>query len=133
MPDRPVEINLSTLFTGIAERHPDRPAILRGDGAQTFHELAQRSARLAGFLGDHGLGCFEERARLNGSETGQHMLGQYLHNGHEYVEGLLGGFRARVAPFNINYLYQADELLYLLRDANPAVLQYHARFAPPAG
>jgi len=130
MADRPVEINLSALFTGIAERHPDRPAILRGDNTQTFRDLAERSARLAGFLGDHGLGCFEERAGLHGYETGQHMLGQYLYNGQEYVEGLLGGFRARVAPFNINYLYQADELLYLLRDANPSILQYHATFAP---
>jgi acyl-CoA synthetase (AMP-forming)/AMP-acid ligase II len=128
--DSPVEINLSALFTAVAARYADRPAIVQGDHIVTYRDLAERSARLAGFLCEHRLGCFAERSELEGHETGQHMFGQYLHNGQQYVEGLLGGFRARVAPFNINYLYRTDELLYLLRDANAAVLQYHAAFAP---
>ncbi|WP_422263851.1 AMP-binding protein [Mycobacterium sp.] len=128
--DPPVEINIGELFTAVAARHPDRPAIIRGDDVQTYRNLAERSARLARLLSDRGLGCFAERRDLAGHESGQHMLAQYLHNGQEYIEGLLGGFRARVAPFNVNYLYRADELLYLLEDAAPAVIQYHAAFAP---
>src|SRR5271156_913664 len=128
--DPPVEINIGELFTAVAARHPDRPAIIRGDDVQTYRNLAERSARLARFLSDRGLGCFAERRDLAGHESGQHTLAQYLHNGQEYIEGLLGGFRARVAPFNVNYLYRADELLYLLKDGAPAVIQYHAAFAP---
>ena len=41
----------------------------------------------------------------------------YLHNGNEYLEAMLGAFKARVAPFNVNYRYVADELRYLLSDA----------------
>jgi fatty-acyl-CoA synthase len=89
-----------------------------------------RSTRLARYLADHGLGCFTERGDLQGHQSGQHMLAQYLHNGQQYVEGLFGGYRARVAPFNVNYLYRAEELAYLLRDGMPAAIQYHAVFAP---
>jgi acyl-CoA synthetase (AMP-forming)/AMP-acid ligase II len=52
------------------------------------------------------------------------------HNGSPYVEGLLGAFRARVAPFNVNYRYVRDELRYLLDDAGATALLYHATFAP---
>ncbi len=35
-----------------------------------------------------------------------------------------------MAPFNVNYRYVDDELLYLFRDAGVRALVYHARFAP---
>ncbi len=41
----------------------------------------------------------------------------YLHNGNEYLESMLGAFKARVAPFNVNYRYVAEELRYLLNDS----------------
>ena len=57
-------------------------------------------------------------------------MAQYLHNGFEYLEGTLGAFRARVAPFNVNYRYVAEELAALFADARPAAIQFHARYAP---
>ena len=42
----------------------------------------------------------------------------YMTNANEYVEGMLGAFRARVAPFNVNYRYVSDELVYLLDNAH---------------
>ena len=51
-------------------------------------------------------------------------------NAPEYIETMLGCFRARVAPFNVNYRYVDDELVYLLTDADAAGLVYHARYAP---
>ena len=36
------------------------------------------------------------------------------HNGNEYLEGMLGAYKARVAPFNVNYRYVEEELRYLL-------------------
>ncbi len=53
-----------------------------------------------------------------------------LYNGPEYIEGMLGAYGARVAPMNVNYRYVGDELRYLIRDANPRALLYHATFAP---
>jgi fatty-acyl-CoA synthase len=67
---------------------------------------------------------------LQGHEVGQDLMAQYLYNGPEYLEGLVGAMRGRLAPFNVNYRYVAAELRYLLLDSRPAAIQYHAGFAP---
>jgi fatty-acyl-CoA synthase len=54
----------------------------------------------------------------------------YLSNGNEYLEGMLGAFKACAAPFNVNYRYVDEELVYLLRDAGARAVVYHAGFAP---
>jgi fatty-acyl-CoA synthase len=46
------------------------------------------------------------------------------------METMLGAFKARVAPFNVNYRYVAEELQYLLSDSNAAACVIHSRFAP---
>lgn len=114
----------------VAARFPDRPAVVQGDRTLTYAQLVDRTRRLARYLADRGLGCHTERAALAGHEIGQDTLGQYLHNCPEYVEGLIGSCRARVAPHNVNYRYVADELRYLFRDSRPRAIQYHATFAP---
>ena len=43
---------------------------------------------------------------------------------------MLGCFKARVAPFNVNYRYVDEELRYLLPNAGAKGLIYHAEFAP---
>jgi fatty-acyl-CoA synthase len=86
--------------------------------------------RLANVLHAHGLGCHRERAMLANHESGQDHLGIYMLNSPEYIEAMLGAYRARVAPFNVNYRYVDDELLYLLRDADCTALVYQARYAP---
>jgi fatty-acyl-CoA synthase len=124
------EFNIATVVEAIAERVPDRPALIQGDTVRTYAELVDRSRRLARYLADAGLGCHRERDGLAGHESGQDLFAQYLYNCPEYLEGMLGGYRARVAPFNVNYRYVADELRYLLRNAAPRAIQYHACFAP---
>jgi fatty-acyl-CoA synthase len=57
-------------------------------------------------------------------------MGLYMRNGNEYIEAMVAGYRARVAPFNVNYRYVEEELLYLLADANARALVYAAEFAP---
>ena len=73
------------------------------------------------------------RAGLAGHESHQDHLALYLHNGNEYLEAMLGAFKARVAPFNVNYRYVAEELRYLLADAGARGVVYHSAFAPTAG
>src|SRR5439155_1684168 len=89
--------------------------------------------RLASVLHAHGLGCRIERTALENHESGQDHVGLCLLNSPEYLEAMLGAYRARVAPFNVNYRYVDDELLYLLQDADAAGLVYHARYAPTLG
>ena len=51
-------------------------------------------------------------------------------NCNEFLEAMIGAYKARVAPFNVNYRYVADELVYLIGNANADAVMYHARFAP---
>ena len=108
----------------------DREFIIQGERRFTYGQIVERSKRLAAFLHSRGLGCHTERSQLLGHEVGQDLLGIYAHNGPEYVEGMLGAWRARVAPFNVNYRYVKSELQYLLADSGATALLYHAAFAP---
>jgi fatty-acyl-CoA synthase len=130
MEAEPHEFNIASLVEAVASRVPDRPAIVQGERTLSYARLIDRSRRLARFLADRGLGCHAERDGLAGHEVGQDLLAQYLYNSPAYMEGLLGSYRARVAPFNVNYRYVADELRYLLGNAQPRAVQYHAGFGP---
>ncbi len=122
--------NLAAIQEAIAEEIPDRECIVYRDRRITWRTFTERTRRLANFLRSRGLGCHRERAALRNWESGQDHLGLYLYNCNEYLEGMLGAYKARVAPFNVNYRYVEDELLYLLDNAEATALVYHARFAP---
>ncbi|MGI5217824.1 acyl-CoA synthetase [Nocardia sp. CA-290969] len=109
---------------------PDRELIVQGECRRTYAQVADRSRRLAAYLHAQGLGCHTERPDLAGHEVGQDLLGIYAYNGPEFVEAMIGAFRARVAPFNVNYRYVKNELQYLLADSGATALVYHAAFAP---
>ncbi|HKY67612.1 MAG TPA: acyl-CoA synthetase [Acidimicrobiales bacterium] len=124
------QFNLADAFETVAGVHPDRDCLIWGDTRLTFSQMADRSRRLGAYLRSRGLGAHRERAELAGHESGQDHLGIYLYNGNEYLEAMLGAFMSRVAPFNVNYRYVADELLYLLDNSQCRALVYHAAFAP---
>ncbi|MCV7169874.1 acyl-CoA synthetase [Mycobacterium manitobense] len=125
-----MEFTVPAVLDAIAVALPDRVLLCQSGRSYTYTDVADRSNRLASYLHARGLGCHTARSGLAGHEVGQDLLGIYAYNGHEYVEALLGSFRARVAPFNVNYRYVADELQYLLADAGASALVYHAAFAP---
>ncbi|MGZ5394810.1 MAG: acyl-CoA synthetase [Mycobacterium sp.] len=108
----------------------DRDLVVQGDRRYTYAQIVERSNRLASYLHSRGLGAKTERSELAGHEVGQYLLGIYAYNGPEYVESMLGSWRARVAPFNVNYRYVKNELQYLLEDSGATALVYHATFAP---
>src|SRR5208283_793950 len=94
-------LNLGTIHEAIASAIPGREALVFRDRRFTWAEVADRTRRLAAVLRGHGLGCHAERAGLRNWESGQDHVALYLHNGNEYLEGMLGAFKARVAPFNV--------------------------------
>jgi acyl-CoA synthetase (AMP-forming)/AMP-acid ligase II len=126
----PEQFSLAGVNEVVAAAAPDREAVIFGDRRLTFGELAERSRRLASYLHSRGLGCHTERSELAPHESGQDHVGQYLYNGNEYLEAMLGCFKSRVAPFNVNYRYVDEELRYLLANAGAKGLIYHAEFAP---
>ncbi|OBG86535.1 acyl-CoA synthetase [Mycobacterium sp. E802] len=125
-----MQFTVPAVAEAVAAAIGDRPLIVQGDRRLTYRQVLDRSNRLAAYLHSRGLGVQTERGDLAGHEVGQDLLGIYAHNGPEYVESMLGAFRARVAPFNVNYRYVKNELQYLLDDSGASALVYHATFAP---
>ena len=96
----------------------------------SWAEVTDRTRRLAAALRGAGLGCHRERADLANHESGQDHVALYLYNGNEYLEGMLGAMKARCAPFNVNYRYVEEELIYLFDNADARAVIFHASFAP---
>src|SRR5882724_11766204 len=108
-----MEPSVAGVHEAIAASRPDDVCVVFRDRRLTWAEVTERTRRLANHLIGAGLGCHVERTELGNHESGQDHLAIYLHNGNEYLESMLGAFKARVAPFNVNYRYVADELRYL--------------------
>jgi acyl-CoA synthetase (AMP-forming)/AMP-acid ligase II len=125
-----LEFNLAQVFAAVAAANPDRDCIVFGDRRFSFAQTDERARRFARALHGWGLGAHRERSELAPYESGQSHLGLYMANCNEFLEAMLGAYQARVAPFNVNYRYVADELVYLLGNARADALMYHARFAP---
>ena len=125
-----VQFNLAKAFDVLVESLADRECIVWRDRRLSYGDVSERSRRLAAYLHGRGLGVHRERADLQGWESGQDHLALALYNGNEYLEGMLGSYRARVAPFNVNYRYVGEELRYLLNDAKPRAMILHSSLAP---
>ena len=124
------QFNLGTVFNTLADTIPDKEAIVVGDRRLTYAQTAERSRRLASILTSRGLGAHTERSELAGHEAGQDFVALALYNGSEYLEGMVGSYLARCAPFNVNYRYVGTELSYLLNDSKPKAIIFHASLAP---
>ncbi len=125
-----MEFNLADIFDAVATSVPDNECIVHRDRRLTYGQVAERTNRLASYFAGRGLGVARDRSQLQGWESGQDHVGLYLYNCTEYLEGMIASFKARIAPFNVNYRYVAEELLYLLRDSKCRALIYHSEFAP---
>ena len=123
-------ISVAELHEAIAALQPDKECLIFRDRRLTWADVTERTRRLANYLIAQNLGCHTEREHLLGHESGQDHLAIYLHNGNEYLETMLGCFKARVAPFNVNYRYVAEELTYLLNDSRATAIVVHSQFAP---
>lgn len=130
MSDTAAQFTVPAVAAAVAAAIGDRELVIQGDRRFTYAQILERSHRLASFMHSRGLGCHTERSALAGHEVGQDLVGLYAYNGNEFVEGLLGAFQARVAPFNVNFRYVKSELQYLLADSGATALIYHAAFAP---
>jgi fatty-acyl-CoA synthase len=122
--------NLSDVFETVANAIPESAFLVWRGRRLSYGEVDRRVDGFANYLASVGLGAHTERHELAGHESGQDHLGIYLRNGNEYLEAMIGSYRARVAPFNVSYRYVEDELLYLLTDATSKALVYPAEFAP---
>lgn len=124
-----MDFNLAEIHEAIAGALPDRECLIFRDRRLTWSEFTERTRRLANLLIGEGLHVHHERTQLAGWESGQDHVALYLHNGNEYLEGMLGAFKARLVPLNLNYRFVERELIQVLRDADARALIFHSRFA----
>ena len=123
-------MNLAQLHEALAEPLAEEECIVYGDRRLTWAQVTDRTRRLAELLRRHGLGLHKERDQLQNWESGQSHIALYMVNCNEYMEGVLGAYKCRAVPFNVNYRYREEELLYLLQNADTRAMVFHGRFAP---
>jgi 3-oxocholest-4-en-26-oate---CoA ligase len=108
--------NIADMFEMVAEKVPNRDALVCGDQRATFAQLEERANRLAHYLTGRGVG------------EGDHV-GLYLYNCNEYLEGMLACFKIRAVPINVNYRYVEEELLYIFDNADMVACIHNREFA----
>ena len=109
-------LHFASIWETITDLIPGRPALVCGNSTRTWREYDDRAARIASLLDAHGIG-----------HDGK--VGIYLHNSNEYLEAQYGIFKVRGVPINVNYRYKADELVYLLDNADAEAVFYQACYA----
>lgn len=127
---RLVDLNVGLVLEAVAGAVPDREAIVWRDRRLTYRTLLDRCSRLSAVLAGAGLGAHGDPAAAADSDAAQDRVLLEMTNCSEYLEGMLGGFLARVGPANVNYRYTATELRYLLDDSQARAAIVHRRFVP---
>jgi 3-oxocholest-4-en-26-oate---CoA ligase len=124
------EWSIPAVLDVVTETAPDREMIVWTSVRRTFAEVQDRTRRLAAFLGDRGLGARREHADLERWECGQSRVAILLSNCPAYLETVIGSFRARAVPYNVNHHYTVAEVAGLLRQIGVDAVVYHRRLAP---
>lgn len=109
--------NIADLLEMVADKVPERTALVCGDRRLTFAELDRRANQLAHYLQSRGIGA------------GAHV-GLYLYNCNEYLEAMLACFKIRAVPINVNFRYVEDELQYLFDNADMVACVHNREFTP---
>ncbi len=111
------QFNLADLFEVVADTVPNRLALVAGPTRLTYRQLDERANRFAHYLQDQGV------------VTGAHV-GILSYNRAEWVEAMVGCYKARMVPVNLNYRYVAPELAYVVDNADLEVLVFERALTP---
>jgi len=116
MAENAVVWSYANAWEPIARLQSDVAAVVQGDRRLTWGEFDAQADALAARLIAAGLGHNSKVAT-------------YLFNCAEYMTTTYAAFKAGMAPFNVNYRYTSDELLYLFENADAEAVIFHAGFA----
>lgn len=128
-----MEWSLPAALDIVCDAAPDREMLVWEDVRRTYREVAERTRGLAAFLIGHDIGIHHERHELDRWECGQSPVALILHNGPEYIESMIGCFRARAVPVNINQHYTAGEIRSVLEMVGAEAVIYHRSLGPLVG
>jgi fatty-acyl-CoA synthase len=107
--------NLADLFEIVVDTVPGRLSLVAGDVRLTYAGLDARANRFAHYLEELGL------------PRGAHV-GILARNRAEWVEAMIGCYKARCVPINLNYRYVAPELRYVIDNADLELLVYEREY-----
>jgi acyl-CoA synthetase (AMP-forming)/AMP-acid ligase II len=110
-----VAFNIADIFERAADVVPERMALICGDARRTYAELEARANRAA-----HALAAL-------GVQPGEHV-GIYSPNCAQWFETMLGCFKLRAVPINVNFRYVEDELRYIFDNADLVAVVYDPEF-----
>ncbi|WP_141015598.1 acyl-CoA synthetase [Nocardioides sambongensis] len=109
-------LHIADLFEHVVDVVPDRTALVIGERRLTYAELDAEANRIAHHLVAAGI------------VPGDHV-GLMARNTVEHVAAMLGCFKVRAVPININYRYVQAELDYLVDNSEMVALIHEARYA----
>jgi len=109
--------NLGDIFDTLGEAVPgDSPALLHGESAVSWTAFTRRTNNLAAAL------------RAGGARPGD-KVALYLRNRPEYLETTVACFKARLVHVNVNFRYLADELQYIIDNADAKFVVFAGEFS----
>ncbi|MGE0046834.1 MAG: acyl-CoA synthetase [Hyphomonadaceae bacterium] len=106
----------ANIWEPIARARPEHPAFIQGEKRLSWGDFDAHADALAAHFLAKGL-------------SHQSKVGAYLHNCEEYLVAYYAAFKAGLAPFNVNYRYGVDELIYLFDNADAEAVVFHASYA----
>jgi fatty-acyl-CoA synthase len=109
--------NVADLFEQTASAVPERLAVVAGQRRLTYSELDCRSTAFARHLLSAGIGAGDHVAVMSWNRA-------------EWLEVMLGCFKVRAVPVNVNYRYVDTELRYLLVNSDAVAMVSEAAFLP---
>ncbi|MEY2426338.1 MAG: 3-oxocholest-4-en-26-oate---CoA ligase, partial [Actinomycetota bacterium] len=111
-----VEWHWATALEAVADVVGDRTAVVQGDRRVTWSEFDDRAARFAAALSDAGVAV-------------DAPVAAYLYNCPEFLEVWIGAYKVRAVPINVNFRYLAEEVRYVLENADAEALVFHTSLA----
>jgi len=109
--------NLADCLDEIASIRGDEVALVQGTRRLGWAEVERRARNLAAWMVERGA-------------SHQAKVALYSYNHPAYMEGVWAAMKAALAPVNVNYRYRAEELRYLLENADAEIAIVHQDFAP---
>ncbi|BFM15724.1 acyl-CoA synthetase [Maricurvus nonylphenolicus] len=116
-----MDFHFASVFETIADAVPERFVSICDGERLTWGEYDKRASRLAS--------AYRKALSSEPGSVTDTKVGLYLHNCNEYLEAQFAAFKLQGTSVNVNYRYRADELVYLLDNADVEVLVYHATYA----
>ena len=128
-----IEWSLPAVLEVVAGAAADRDMLVWKSTRRTYAEVATRARSLAAFFHRYGIGIRRGRDELERWECGQATVALILYNCPEYIEAMLGCYRARAVPFNVNQHYRPAEVRSLLDMVGAEAVVYHRSLGPLLG